>query len=343
VEVLNGFHGGSWHHGTVDAFKGTNVGVKMDDGSHQFVTHTLIEPIHAKASLYVKPSDSTVHTSTKTSIPGKTVINIKDGNPKQRLTTSVSELQVGDRIYAINHNTGSGYDNNSSNAFSVNSGIASQLETNGFDVQTQQDGHTPAYGTVKSLSQGKFAVVDMGNGTTQALGWNHQVIADDPEVEAALKESSDKLSSAHADAKAHLGANPAPTPQVPTVVPPKYSDPNQEAAHKALMSVGFHDDAASKIVESKDPKEIDDLFTGTPFGQNLKNDYDPSQYVNLPTASQKAQWSAYAHAEKALDKIKADLQAPQDTSTSTHIPGTLVVPPVTPELLAKDYKDPNTW
>lgn len=335
------FHNGSWHHGTVDDFKGTTVGVKMADGSQQFVSHTLVEPIHAKASFSSgKPANSSVHTSSKQSLNGTNVINIKDNNPNQRLTTNVSELQVGDRVYAINQNNGSSFGNSSSNAFSVNGGTASRLETAGFDVQTQPDGHTPIYGTVKSIVNGKFVVVDTGNKTTQALGWSHFVVADDPEVEAALKESSDKLASAHTDAKAHLDALPTPTPAVAPAAPAqKYNDPNQQDAHWELKSLGFSDDEASKIVESKDPKEIDDLFTGSTRGAALKGDYDTSQYVDFPTAAQKAKWGSYIRATRALGKIKADLSTPQDGSSSTHTPGTLHVPDVTPELLAKKYDD----
>lgn len=177
------FNNGSWHNGTASAFEGSNVVVTMDDGSEQRVNHRQIEPIRAKGSLGAKPAKPTGSVQAKKS-PGKRgaeSTRIKDNDPGKRLTTNAADLEEGDEVYQI----GASNDN-----YSVDDVSAAGMEDKGFELFHNPGTGEPARARVVDTS-GDSVVVEDSRGKRHEIPKAQNVIADDPEVDAALLNKGD--------------------------------------------------------------------------------------------------------------------------------------------------------
>ena len=172
------FKNGAWHNGTASAFEGSNVVVKMDDGSEQRVNHRQIEPIRAKGSLDAKPAKPTGSVQAKKSQTKPGTVSIKDNDPGKRLTTNAKDLEEGDEVHLVGGD---------SPRYSITDKDAAGLEDTGFDVQVNEK-KEPVRARVVDTS-GDRVVVEDSAGKRHEISKNDNVLADDPEVDAALNNA----------------------------------------------------------------------------------------------------------------------------------------------------------
>jgi hypothetical protein len=178
------FKNGAWHNGTASAFKGNNVEVTMEDGSKVLVNHREIEPIRAKGSLGEKPAKPTGSVQAKKSA-GKAAtetMSIKDNDPGKRLTTNADELEEGDEVYLHGRSKQSG-------SYGIKDSDAAAFEDRGFTLPLDGKGE-PHRARVVDTSGDKVVVED-SNGKRHEIDKNDNVLADDPEVDAAIQNRDD--------------------------------------------------------------------------------------------------------------------------------------------------------
>jgi len=175
------FKNGSWHNGTASAFQGSNVVVKMDDGSEELVNHRQIEPIRSKGSLGAKPAKPAGSVQARKS-KGATAgtVSIKDNDPGKRLTTNAKDLEEGDEVHLVGKD---------SPRYSISDSDAQGLEDTGFDVNTDDKGESVRARVVDT--SGDRVVVEDSAGKRHEISKNDNVLADDTEVDAALQNADE--------------------------------------------------------------------------------------------------------------------------------------------------------
>lgn len=179
------FDNGSWHNGTASAFEGNNVVVKMDDGSEKRVNHRQIEPIRAKGSLGDKPAKPTGSVKAKKSRDSnqRESAVIKDNDPSKRLTTNAADLEEGDEVHLLGGKTPK---------YGLTDREAASQEDKGFEVALDDD-KNPIRARVVDTN-GSSVTVEDSAGKRHKISKKSNVLADDPEVDAAIqnRESGNK-------------------------------------------------------------------------------------------------------------------------------------------------------
>lgn len=182
------FKNGAWHNGTASAFIGNKVEVTMEDGSKQLIGHREIEPIRAKGSLTAKPEKPTGSVQAKKSAGrrAKETVTIKDNDPGKRLTTNADDLEEGDEVHLVGRSSHSG-------KYGINDTDAAAFEDRGFELPLDDKGE-PIRARVVDTS-GESVILEDSNGKRHEVSKKDNVIADDPEVDAALqnREENDSV------------------------------------------------------------------------------------------------------------------------------------------------------
>jgi hypothetical protein len=186
------FKDGKWHNGTATAFKGNNVEVTMEDGSKQYVNHREVEPIRAKGSLDAKPAKPTGSVQAKKTKKSsdKSSIKVRDNDPAKRLTTNADDLEEGDEVHLV----GKGY--------GISDSDAAKMEDDGFDIGLD-DKDEPIRARVVDTSGDKVTVED-SNGKRHEIDKKDNVLADDPEVDAAIQNAEEGEAKADLSKKLEL-------------------------------------------------------------------------------------------------------------------------------------------